>query len=771
MKAGRGFSIGGWFSLIALSIVAGSQIVSAAWHYRTEVAQNRAFRIRTAIRSVTQLQYVLEAAEVRGDLNHAEQALAELGTETDLKRAVLIDPEGVIRLATHLAWRGQAAGQAVGALPLADELPLLDAKGSALRIALPVRFSGSARALRQVALGMLLVDYDFTTSEVSTLQTALRELLPVLGIQALALLALLLLTRQVISRPLTAIAADAEAIVSRDDAGPNETPFAFRELNHLWRAVQGASRTMLLKQKTEAELRHAQALLGHSEQRLLMALANSNDGVMLLDFELRPLFAGGSKLGLFGFSPEAILERGIDSVVREDRGPFLRLLARVRRKPGGPEVTTVRVHDDRGQVRWVEAVAMNRLTEPGAGVLVINFRDVTDRRESEERIRQSMKMQAIGRLAAGIAHDFNNIMTVVAGHADLLAMHLEPGSPLRDHVAAIQNSRERAAFLTGQLLAFGRDQVEQTETVSIHDLLNGAGRLLLPLCGEDIRLVVEADPEPLFVRAVPGKMEQILLNLALNARDAMPNGGKLAVRARASHAGGPGAGPTAALPAGVYVVLEVEDNGVGIPPEIRERIFEPFFTTKPAGKGTGIGLATTYALVSQLGGAIELESTEGEGTTFRVRIPLAIPADTAADGLPRNADQFQGTGTILLVEDEADLRDVAATVLRSHGYSVLEARNGAEALEIFAGLPPDSLRLVITDVAMPELNGRELAQRIHAQSPWLPVLFVSGYTDDPELRGAMGALEADFLAKPFSSRQLLERVKRLLDLPAPPTHA
>jgi PAS domain S-box-containing protein len=378
--------------------------------------------------------------------------------------------------------------------------------------------------------------------------------------------------------------------------------------------------------------------------------------------------------------------------------------------------------------------------------------DVTQRTQLEEQLRQSQKMEALGRLAGGVAHDFNNLLTVITGYSEFLAGDRDPDDPVRRDVEEIRRAAERAALLTQQLLAFGRKQARHPEVVDLNASVREASRLLGRLLGEDVALEVTLAPEGAAVLADAGQLQQVLINLAVNARDAMPVGGTLTLATRHFRVEEGDFHPD--VPPGSYVVLAVADTGTGMSREVQARIFEPFFTTKPPGKGTGLGLATVYGIVEQSHGYVRVKSAPGKGTTVEVYLPQAgvVPAPVPP---PADAAPAQGSATVLLVEDEPALRRVAGRILRRSGYRVLPAADTADALRL-SRTERDRIDLVVTDVVMPGMSGPELAARIEAARPGVKVLFMSGYADDTLEDGV------SFIQKPFSAAALAEKVRDVL---------
>jgi two-component system cell cycle sensor histidine kinase/response regulator CckA len=389
--------------------------------------------------------------------------------------------------------------------------------------------------------------------------------------------------------------------------------------------------------------------------------------------------------------------------------------------------------------------------------------DITAQRLLEEQLRRAQKMEAVGRLAAGIAHDFNNLLTVISGRSDLLCDKLEPGGKLRDSVEEIRKAADRAAGLTRQLLAFSRQQILQPQILDLNVIVSRMDKLLLRLIREDIELRTAYSKDLGLIKADPSQIEQVVMNLAVNARDAMPRGGKLTIETSNVTLGSAYAGTHLQLTPGPYVLLAVSDTGIGMDEATKSRIFEPFFTTKEQGKGTGLGLATVYGIVKQSGGYIWVYSEAGQGTTFKVYFPQAgVPAVPAADSSSQPHTSPQGDETILVAEDEAPLRRMVVEILESSGYRVLEAANGIDALKVAAG-HAQPIHLLLTDIVMPGMGGRELAERMSAAYPKMKVLFTSGYTNDAVIRyGVLGA-GAAFLQKPFSPQAVGRKVREVLD--------
>lgn len=396
-------------------------------------------------------------------------------------------------------------------------------------------------------------------------------------------------------------------------------------------------------------------------------------------------------------------------------------------------------------------------------------RDITERKQTEEalrlaeeQLRQSQKLEAIGQLAGGIAHDFNNLLTAILGQSDLILRRLEGDSPLRQKIEGIKKAGNRAALLTYQLLAFSRKQILQPEVLDLNAIISEMGKILQRLIEENIDINLMLDPLLGRVKADPGQISQIIINLIVNARDAMPRGGRITVETQNVYLNEEYASSHTSVRPGYYILLAISDTGMGIDAETQKHIFEPFFTTKGDGKGTGLGLSTVYGIVKQSGGNIWVYSEVGRGTTFKIYLPRVEGAVETAEAVVASDDLPRGAETILLVEDEEGVRELAREILESSGYKVLEAANGAEAVTICDD-DDCSIDLLITDVVMPHMDGRQVAERLTAIRPQLRVLFMSGYTENAIVHHGVLDKGANFIAKPFSAEDLARKVRELLD--------
>jgi PAS domain S-box-containing protein len=506
--------------------------------------------------------------------------------------------------------------------------------------------------------------------------------------------------------------------------------------------------------------KEAEQALVRSERRLKTIIDAQPACVTLVspDGDLMELNPAGLRL-LGAERLSEVLSRPLaDFVHADERESFL--CAHRAASAGSSARLEFRLVDLSGETRWVDShmVAFDAGQESDAVRPVISVTsDITDRKRLEEQLRHSQKMEAVGRLAGGIAHDFNNLLTVIGGLSEMAAEQAPDNSQLAADIAGIRNAALSAGVLTKRLLLFSRKQKVEKRSVDLVELTRAVRELLCRTIREDIRIDIQAAADLRRVTADPTQIEQVLMNLALNARDAMPGGGRLLVEARNVDLTGHSARAVGVLPGG-YVRLTVSDTGCGMDQRTLSRIFEPFFTTKKGGRGTGLGLSMTYAIVQQHAGAIQVESELGRGSTFKLYFPESRSATETLAPKPESERPTRGCGTVLLVEDDDSVRAFAARVLRSGGYRVLEA---CSAAQVFRDILPASPRVdaVLTDIIMPETNGYELARRMRTTYPDAKVLYMSGYTDR---RHSTSDEEADLLDKPFTATELLRRMQSAL---------
>ncbi len=488
--------------------------------------------------------------------------------------------------------------------------------------------------------------------------------------------------------------------------------------------------------------------------------------VFAKDWDGRFTLANKAVAQVYGITPDALVgktdadfnsnRQEVENFLRDDR----EVIASGRPKliPEEP-VTNAKT----GETRWFETVKVPLISADGTARQVVGVAtDVTQRKRLEEQLRQSQKMEAIGRLAGGIAHDFNNLLTAIIGYAELLMADGGAADSRRGDVAEIKRAAERAAGLTQQLLAFSRKQLLQPKVLDLNALVRETQKLLRRLLGEDIELQTVAATDLDAVEADPGQLGQVIMNLAVNARDAMPRGGQLTIETANVVLDDAAVQQHVTMRPGRYVMLAVSDTGVGMDADTKAHLFEPFFTTKEAGKGTGLGLATVYGIVKQSGGYIWAYSEPGRGATFKIYLPpVAARAEAVRSPVAPSA-ATHGSETVLVVEDEEAVRRLSCRVLESHGYTVLAAGRGDQALHV-ASRHTGPIQLLVTDVVMPGMSGRELAKRLSSLRPATKVLYLSGYTDDAIVRHGVLEPGVSFLQKPFTPAALARKVREVLD--------
>jgi two-component system cell cycle sensor histidine kinase/response regulator CckA len=529
-------------------------------------------------------------------------------------------------------------------------------------------------------------------------------------------------------------------------------------------SVESIARTIrhaLALSAEERSRRQAEAGLRASEERFRALAENSTDALMLLDVDARITYLSPSSQRHFGWAPEAVIDKSIfDFIHPDDLDVAHGGIAGARKEPGQPVTVEVRFAHADGTWRNTECVGVDRVHEPSVAAIVINARDITDRRRLEQQLRQSQKMEAVGRLAGGVAHDFNNLLTAILGYCNLMLEDVAPDHPLRPDLEEIRQAGERAAALTRQLLAFSRRQMLQPQIVDVNGLVRQLEPTLRRLVGDDIEFVTAFAQDLATVRVDPASIEQVVLNLVMNARDAMPAGGRLVIESANVELDAAYVYDHASVISGKYVMLAVNDTGQGMEESTRAKIFEPFFTTREQGKGDGLGLATVYGIVKQSGGYIWVYSEPGRGTAFKVYLPIDVqssPPERQVSAAPAP----RAWETILLVDDEPGVRALAREILRRRGYVVLEATHGLDALRV-AERHQDVIHLMVSDIMMPYLGGRELAERLASVRPSMRVLFISGYTDTAVMHGDVTPGTA-FLQKPFTPENFARTVRGVLD--------
>ncbi len=604
---------------------------------------------------------------------------------------------------------------------------------------------------------------EFIEAQAAHREAALRDLGRIADLGPIVVLTALLVIIAAFHR------VSERLVLESEHARTQQAQLAAQATEMEQQALQVEQQATMLEEQT-AELEHrieeqheTNRLLEETGAYLDSAVESAPIGVGFLDRELRFVRVNEALAAINGRSGASHVGRSVDEVAPGVAAAITAVLTRVLRT-GVPEADVAiegSVEAGASPRQWrLTCYPLRSKGRPpiGVGVMVL---DVTERTLLEEQLRQSQKMEAVGRLAGGIAHDFNNVLTIIQSYAELLAVELPQGAEGHGELRAIRTAADRAAALARQLLAFSRREVVIPKVLDAHELLRGMHGILERLLRQGIELRMDLDPAPRLIRADAGQIEQVVLNLAINAVHAMRDGGTLTIATREV--------PSNALPRGTpeqrAFAISVTDTGTGMSVDTQRRLFEPFFTTKPAGEGTGLGLATAYAIVQAADGVIRAESELGKGSRFDVILPLRADADREPDTRPspHNGMQAARAGeTILLVEDEPAIRQALSRVLSGHGYRVIEASNGGEALRV-AEETPGEIDLMLTDVMMPGIGGKELVQRLLVTRSSTRVILMSGYTDDELLRQDLGDARYMFLQKPFAARQAVAAVREMLD--------
>jgi len=504
--------------------------------------------------------------------------------------------------------------------------------------------------------------------------------------------------------------------------------------------------------------RRAEEALRQGEERCRQLLESISDLVLVIEPDFCVSYASPSATKVLGSGPDELLGRNVLDLFQPAKNSDVSVPESLQEALAGTTVDFVCRHRDGStRVLHVSVNCLNRL--PGPAGMVLTARDLTEQRELEQQAMQAHRLESVGRLAGGIAHDFNNVLTVILCFAEIILGDLEPEEPMRASVEEIRIAGMRAANLTKQLLAFSRQQVLKPKVLDVSQSIIGMEKMLRRLLGADVDLTILSEPGLWNIKVDPSQVDQILINLAVNAREAMPLGGKLTIEIANIELDDEYISSHHKVLPGAYVMVAVSDTGTGMDKETSQRIFEPYFTTKK--NGTGIGLATVFGIVKQSGGHIWVYSEPGNGTTFKVYFPMVRDAADARVMQRPSAESLRGSETILLVEDEDQVRALACSILRRSGYVVLEAPNGGEAL-LISEQHPARIHLLLTDVVLPRLSGRQLAERLTAMRPEMKVLFMSGYTDDAILQHGILNSGVAFLQKPLTPNALTHKVREVL---------
>ena len=703
------------------------------------------------------------------DAGVGREALAGVAAKTQIVAAALYGADG----REWLVYR--RPGQVAAPLPLQPGPSGFRVTGTAATMFHPVTMDGEQ-------LGTVYLREDISHLAAREKSYALTLLL-IMAVCAAAAVGLAGKLQAALSRPIDGLVAVARLVSEERDYSLRVTPSGAGELQELAMAFNvmlarieeqdDALRTARdgLEERVRERVADVQRemtgrlltqkALEESERRYRSIVETTNEWIWSMDAAGISEYNNPAVQRILGWTPDELRGRNLNTLlVEEDRAAAAHVLREGLESATGWTGLLQRFRHKDGTCRWLESNGVPVLDEQGR---VTGFqgsdRDITDARLMEEQLRQSQKMDAVGRLAGGIAHDFNNLLAVIIGYSEMLRRR-DPTGPQSGKIGEIETAAQRAAALTRQLLAFSRKQVLAPKVLDVGVILKDVGQMLRRLLEENVRLTVSVEAGLECIQADPVQIEQVVMNLAVNARDAMPAGGELTLSARNVTVDATNPAPRAGIPHGSYVALAVKDVGCGMSEEVLSHMFEPFFTTKESGRGTGLGLATVYGIVKQTGGHIAVDSVRDGGSTFTVFLPAV--AELAVEPVPAPPTVLpRGDATILLVEDEPSLRALTVEVLEEGGYRVLEAEDGTAALEVARAHPGD-IDLVISDVIMPRMGGPALAKRLAVDRPGAKVLFVSGYTADTMAR--QGVLDEGvlLLLKPFTPEALLVKVADVL---------
>jgi two-component system cell cycle sensor histidine kinase/response regulator CckA len=534
-----------------------------------------------------------------------------------------------------------------------------------------------------------------------------------------------------------------------------ELASAKRKVDEYARKLEGLVRT------TEDKRNRAEQALVESERRYRRLVEFSPDAIFISQAN-KIVFANNPCLRLVGAtSVDQVLGKSVLDFIHPD--DHAKVAERVRHLESGRPVPLSEEKIIRLDGRLLDVeISASPFLEDGAPAVQMVCRDISDRKTLEAQYYQSQKMEAVGKLAGGIAHDFNNLLTVILGVSELIMLQLPDGDGMKSLVQDIHKAGERAAHLTRQLLAFSRKAVIEPKILDLNSLVANTEKMLRRLIGEDIAITAKLAPALGKVKADAGQIEQVIMNLTVNARDAMPKGGKITIQTCNVQRDEGYAMLHPHVKAGRYVMLSVSDTGCGMSEEVKARVFEPFFTTKGPGKGTGLGLATVYGIVTQCGGHCEVDTEPGRGSSFNIYLPAVNGPQTSGDSFHDGTDLPRGKETVMLVEDEDEVRNITRLILQALHYTVLEARSGQEAIRLCES-HPGPIDLLVTDVVMPEMGGPQVSELVSARRQSIKTLFLSGYTDDAIVHHGILHSKVAFLQKPFTHVSLANKVREVLD--------
>jgi len=600
---------------------------------------------------------------------------------------------------------------------------------------------------------MTMKKQDHIIDQASTIRRAFSQIqMREWGLLATAITITLLLTAGILSLAFPAI----ESIPSRSVSPPE----------HLLRGLVGL--VLLFDLYTiyqQLQIQRMRNRLIESEQLFRLITENAADMIAVVDDKGNRIYNSPAYEHILGFSAEELKSTSaFEQIHPDDREKVLNAAAYARVHGRGKAIE-YRMRDKSGQWRVLESTASTVRGKNGeVEKLIIVNRDVSERRLLEKQFLQAQKMEAVGRLSGGVAHDFNNLLGVIIGYAEVLEEEIPDHPAIRESVEQIHKAGRQAASLTKQLLAFSRQQVLEPKVIDINAIVNDTEKMLHRLIGEDIELITRLDPQIGKVKVDQGQLEQAIMNMAVNARDAMPNGGRLTIRTDNFQLDGIAAGNFQfVVNEGSYVRLTISDEGTGINSEALARVFEPFFTTKEKGKGTGLGLAMVYGFVKQSGGYIDIASEVGVGTTLKIYLPKVSQDTSLNDAHATPQPAIAGKGTILVVEDDGPLRQLTVRLLESLGYRVFEAQDATSALVVSDSIK-ERVDLLLTDVVLPKINGRVLAAMLQEKRPSLHILFTSGYTGQRISESTVLEENCHFLPKPFTKNTLALKVHQAMEL-------
>jgi len=548
---------------------------------------------------------------------------------------------------------------------------------------------------------------------------------------------------------------DGDRIVLVAGVGNKEEPYEEDDVKQLTLMMDGMWK--ILKSN------RAEKALSESEERFKRLVQNTSDLIMVLNERGVQMSVSGPLQKILGYAEQELVGTSCFDLIHPDNLDFtVKTFAEIVMQANASRRLEFRCRHKNGTWVATEAVATNLLYDPIVKGIVVNLRDISERNKFQEQLQQAMKMEAVGRLAGGVAHDFNNLLTAITGNIELAKRGLPESCSLSPYLNEVSKAADSAASLTHQLLAFSRKQIIEPKVINLNALVKNIEQILARILGEDIELLTIPVPDLGSVKVDPGQFEQVLMNLAVNARDAMPHGGKLIIESSNIVLDEKYCSVHPQVTPGKFVLLVVSDTGQGMSQEVKKRLFEPFFTTKALGQGTGLGLATILGVIEQAGGSIEVYSEVGKGTTFKIYLPHTGDAPEKPAPDVSSPDLPAGSETILVVEDDAGVRKVALMILDELGYRLLHASDGPEAVSL-AESHAEQIHLLMTDVVMPGMNGRELSTRLLKDRPDMKVLFTSGYTEDVIVHH--GVIEADlnFISKPYHPRALARKIRSVLD--------